>query len=249
MISIRNLTLQYGKGTTNVVTALDNINLQFNKGEFVVVLGSNGSGKSTLLNSIAGVIKSPKGSVVIDGKDVSLSPVFERSAFVARVFQDPLAGTAAELSILENFRIASLRSKGKTFGIGLNKAFEERVYNWISALEMGLEKRLRQTVGTLSGGQRQALTLMMMLMDTPKVLLMDEPTAALDPKSSVVLMEKANALVKELGITTILVTHNMKEAIQYGTRLICMQEGRVIKDLNAKEKSSLTLNDLYGWFN
>lgn len=247
-ISLQNISKTFNQGTANEVKALQNIDLEIQKEEYLVIVGSNGSGKSTLLNCLAGSFRPDLGEIFINQRKVSKLPDYKRSRWVARIFQNPLQGTAPELSVLDNFRLASLRTKQKGFNLGINQKFKKQVQDKIALLDMGLENKLEQAMGTLSGGQRQALTLIMAIMDEAKILLLDEPTAALDPKSAKNIMQKADLIIKEFQLTALLVTHQLKDAHTYGTRIIQMQEGQMIKDLDSKEKQKLSLNELFGWF-
>ena len=248
MISIQNISKTFNKGNPNEVKALSKVNLEVKKKEFVVLIGANGSGKSTLLNALSGYFKVDEGKILIEREDVTQLADYKRSKWIARIFQNPLSGTAPDLSILDNFRLASLRTQMKGLRIGVNSRFKQEVKEKIALLGMGLENKLEQAMGTLSGGQRQALTLIMAIMDEAKILLMDEPTAALDPKSGKNLMIKAQEIIHEFGLTTILVTHDLKDAHQYGNRIIQMQEGEIIRDIQEKEKPELELTDLFHWF-
>ena len=214
-----------------------------------MLVGANGSGKTTLLNIIAGAEFCTSGKIRIGGTDVSSLPEYKRSRWIARVFQNPLSGTASELSILDNFRLAAIRTAKKKLVIGVNEAFKKKVRDQIATLGMGLENKLDQAIGSLSGGQRQALTLLMSVMDDSQILLLDEPTAALDPRSAALILQIANNLVKQYDLTAILITHNLKEAHQYGNRLIQMAEGKIKRDLQSTEKNGLQLQDMYEWFN
>lgn len=248
MIDLKNVYKTFNRGKANQVDAIKGIDLVIGELEFLVIVGSNGSGKTTLLNLIAGSILPGSGSIYIDGNDVTKLQDFKRSKWIARVFQNPLSGTAPDLSILDNFRLAAIRTKAKGLSIGVNEHFRNQVKEKIALLSMGLENKVEQPMGTLSGGQRQALTLLMSVMDDCKVLLLDEPTAALDPRSAEVVMQTADKLTKDFKLTTILITHNLKEAFNYGTRIIQMTEGKINKDLDKKEKSVLKQNDLFEWF-
>jgi putative tryptophan/tyrosine transport system ATP-binding protein len=248
MISIQKVHKVFNKGKANHVDAIQGVNLEIGGKEFLVIVGSNGSGKTTLLNLVSGSILSTSGTIHIDGNDVTKLADYNRSEWIARVFQNPLSGTAPDLSILDNFRLAAIRTKPKSLSIGINDNFKKLVKEKISTLAMGLENKIEQPMGTLSGGQRQALTLLMSVMDTCKVLLLDEPTAALDPKSADLVMKTADKLIMDFGLTAILVTHNLKEAYNYGNRIIQMVEGKVVKDLDKEKKSALKQNDLYDWF-
>ncbi|MBP9083347.1 MAG: ATP-binding cassette domain-containing protein [Bacteroidia bacterium] len=248
MITIKNTGHIFSPGTPNATIALRDVNLQLNKGDFVVVLGANGSGKSTLLNAIAGVIIPDQGQVIIDGNDVSDLKDFQRSKWIARVFQDPLAGTAADLSILDNLRLASIRTQSKKLRFGINDKFKNEVADAVSVLQLGLENKLNQPVGTLSGGQRQALTLLMAVMDNASVLLMDEPTAALDPATAARIMQLADDLVKKHNLTTMLVTHSLKDAVKYGNRIILMKEGAVYKEWDKTTCKEVTVEELIAYY-
>ena len=216
--------------------------------EFVVVIGANGSGKSTLMNIISGAEKPSSGTIFINEDDVTNLPEYKRSKWISRVFQNPLSGTAPHLSIIENFRLASLRTQSKLLSVGINDAFKKTVQDKIAGLGMGLENKINQNMGTLSGGQRQALTLLMSVMDDTEVLLLDEPTAALDPKIAATILQTAEKIIHQLNLTAIFITHNLKDAHQYGNRLIRLQEGMIMNDLNADEKSRISASDMLEWF-
>lgn len=248
MLNLTHLKKHFNKGTPNEVLALDDCTLTIEKGEFVLLVGSNGSGKSTLLNLVAGAYFPDEGNIYIEGTNVTRLKDYQRSKFIARVFQDPMAGTAADLSIIDNFRLAALRTKRKTFKTGVNDSFKMKVSDRLSILELGLENKLDTLVGKLSGGQRQALTLLMSVMDESKILLLDEPTAALDPKSAEKIMKIAEKVIQELNLTAMLVTHNMHYAVSYGTRLLMLQQGQVIKDYPSALKKKLLVSELYSWF-
>ncbi|WPU96764.1 ATP-binding cassette domain-containing protein [Mucilaginibacter sabulilitoris] len=248
MIAINDIHKAFNKGKANQVNAVNGISLKITDGEFLVIVGSNGSGKTTLLNLVAGSVLPDAGSINIDNNNVSKLADYRRSQWIARVFQSPMSGTASDLSILDNFRLAAIRTKHKGLSIGINDAFKQEVKGKIATLGMGLENKIDQPMGTLSGGQRQALTLLMSVMDSCKVLLLDEPTAALDPRSADVVMRTADKLIADFKLTAILITHNLKDAFNYGTRVIQMSEGLVLRDLNNKQKSDLKQNDLFDWF-
>ncbi|HEY4198573.1 MAG TPA: ATP-binding cassette domain-containing protein [Mucilaginibacter sp.] len=248
MIDLKNVHKTFNKGKANQVDAIQGVDLHVNEKEFLVIVGSNGSGKTTLLNLVAGSVLPNLGSIHIDGNDVTKLPDYNRSEWIARVFQNPLSGTAPDLSILDNFRLAAIRTKAKGLSIGVNEQFKKSVKEKIASLGMRLENKIEQPMGTLSGGQRQALTLLMSIMDSCKVLLLDEPTAALDPRSADVVMKTADKLAKDYELTTILITHNLKDAYNYGNRIIQMAEGKIIRDLDEKKKSALKQNDLFDWF-
>ena len=248
MIVLKDIQKVFNPGQVNEVRALDGISLTVNQGEFVVFLGANGSGKSTLLNIISGQIFPDKGTVFIDNNDVTKQAEYQRSRWIARVFQNPLSGTAPDLTILENFRLAAIRTQSKTLKLGNNAAFEKQVKDKIAGLGMGLENKIHQPMGSLSGGQRQALTLLMSIMDDVKLLLLDEPTAALDPRSAEVVMQTADSIIKEYHLTAILITHHIKDARRFGNRILQLSEGKIIRDISASEKSGLTELDIYSWF-
>lgn len=248
MIRFSHISKTFNPGREDEVRALKEIDLEIRKGEFVILIGSNGSGKSTLLNLLQGSIMADEGKIMISDQDITSLPEHKRSRFISRVFQNPSMGIAAELTVLENFRLAAIRTKSKSLVLGNNSGFRKKTEEKIKRLGLGLEKKLDQRMGSLSGGQRQALTLLMAVMDDTEVLLMDEPTAALDPRSSAVIMELTEQLHKELQLTILLVTHDMKDAHRYGNRLIQFREGRISRDLKEQEKKSLALSELWEWF-
>ena len=248
MLKITNLQKTFNPGTVNEKTALDGLNLHLKDGDFVTVIGGNGAGKSTLLNAISGVWRPDCGTIEIDGVDVTHIPEHKRAQFLGRVFQDPMKGTAPDMEIAENLAIAARRGTKRRFVWGVRKAEREQYKKLLADLELGLEDRLSTKVGLLSGGQRQAVTLLMATLNRPKLLLLDEHTAALDPKTAAKVLELTDRIVKENKLTTIMVTHNMKDAITHGNRLIMMHEGRVIVDVEGEEKQMLTVEDLLGLF-
>ncbi len=248
MIQFCDVSKTFNEGQANEVKALKNIQLTIQAQDFVVLVGANGSGKSTLLNALSGSFKINQGKILIEDQAVNHLADYQRSKWIARIFQNPLSGTAPDLSILDNFRLAALRTKAKGLGIGISHSFKKEVKEKIALLEMGLENKLAQKMGSLSGGQRQALTLIMAVMDEAKIFLMDEPSAALDPKSAKNLMQKAQQIIQEFGLTCLLVTHDLKDAHQYGNRIIQMREGSIVKNLDSSQKKALTLNELFGWF-
>ncbi|PHN03458.1 ABC transporter ATP-binding protein [Flavilitoribacter nigricans DSM 23189 = NBRC 102662] len=248
MIRLAEVSKTFNRGEVNEVEALRGIDLEIAPGSFTVLLGSNGSGKTTLLNVISGAILPSAGNIYIRSNEVTDLPEHRRSRWIARVFQDPLGGTAPDLSILDNFRLAALRTAAKTLRIGINDAFRKKVQDTIAELGLGLENKLQQPMGSLSGGQRQALTLLMSVMDHTDILLLDEPTAALDPKSADVVLRTAEKIIGKFQLTTIMITHNLGESLRFGNRLIQMDQGRIIRDLNASEKEKVRLEDLYQWF-
>jgi putative ABC transport system ATP-binding protein len=248
MIEISGLGKLFNRGKANEVHALENVDLSVADGEFLVIVGANGSGKTSLLNCISGTIFPSSGTINIAGNEVTNLPDYQRSKWIARVFQNPLSGTAPDLSILDNFRLASLRTSSHGLRIGINEAFRSKVKEKISLLNMGLENKIDQPMGTLSGGQRQALTLLMSVMDEATILLLDEPTAALDPRSAEIVMKTADQLIRNYGLTAILITHNLKEAFTYGTMIIQMAEGKIVKHLSPESKLALQQPELYEWF-
>lgn len=248
MIDLEGIHKTFNRGKANEVVALSGLDLHIAKADFVVIVGSNGSGKSTLLNMIAGSILPGQGTVNLAGKDVTGLPDYQRSRWIARVFQNPLSGTAPDLSILDNFRLASLRTSKKGLRIGIDKVYIQKIKESIATLGMGLENKIHQPMGTLSGGQRQALTLLMAVMDQCEILLLDEPTAALDPRSADIVMKTADNLVKDYQLTSILITHNLKDAYTYGNRVIQMAEGKIIRDITGAERTALKQTDLFEWF-
>lgn len=249
MLTLQNVTKVFFKDKPNEIIALDSFSLTMHQGEFITVVGANGSGKSTLLNVISGNEIIDDGKLLLNEKSIETLPDYKRSKWIARVFQNPLQGTASELSILDNFRLASLRGKSKTLKIGIDDEFKSHVKEHLLLLGMGLENKINQPMGILSGGQRQALTMLMTVMSDVKVLLLDEPTAALDPRSAAKVMELADQLINEYRLTVVFITHNMKEATIYGDRLIQLSHGKLKRDLGKDEKRELKPQDLYEWFN
>lgn len=248
MLELKNVCKTFHAGTVNAKVALDGLNLTLNDGDFVTVIGSNGAGKSTMLNAIAGVFEVDSGSIVIDGKDVTRLPEFKRAAYLGRVFQDPMMGTAPTMMIEENLALAARRGKKRGLKWGISNAEREYYKEQLKILGLGLEERMSVKVGLLSGGQRQALTLLMAAMEKPKLLLLDEHTAALDPKTAAKVLEISDKIVEENHLTTLMVTHNMKDAIAHGNRLIMMDSGKVILDISGEEKKKLTVPQLLEMF-
>lgn len=240
MLEIKGVYKTFNPGTVNEKRALNGIDLVLNEGDFVTVIGGNGAGKSTMLNMIAGVYPVDSGSIVIDGQDVTKLPEHKRAKYLGRVFQDPMTGTAADMQIIENLALASRRGKFRTLAPGVSKKEKEHYKKMLGSLDLGLETRLTSKVGLLSGGQRQAITLLMATLKKPKVLLLDEHTAALDPKTAHKVLELTNKIVSENNLTTIMITHNMKDAIEIGNRLIMMNDGKIIYDVSGEEKKKLT---------
>ena len=245
---IQNVSKTFNAGTVNQKTALNGLNLKLNEGDFVTVIGGNGAGKSTMLNAVAGVWPVDEGKILIDGVDVTRLGEHQRAAYIGRVFQDPMTGTAATMQIEENLALAARRGKRRTLRIGITKAEREQYRELLKTLDLGLEDRLTARVGLLSGGQRQALTLLMATMNKPKLLLLDEHTAALDPKTALKVLTLSAKIVEENHLTTMMITHNMKDAIKYGNRLIMMYEGHIIYDVAGEEKKNLHVSDLLAKF-
>jgi len=231
-------------GTPNERVALDGISLQLQPGEFTTVIGSNGAGKSTMLNIVAGKLSPDTGNVVVDGRDVTRQPDHRRAAHVGRVFQDPLAGTAPDMTIEENLAIAFARGKPRGLRLGVTRGKRDFFRQELASLELGLENRLKMKVGLLSGGQRQALSLLMATFSEPKILLLDEHTAALDPKRAELITRLTAEAVERHNLTTLMVTHNMDQALRVGTRLVMMHEGRVVVDIAGERKQRATVQDL-----
>ncbi|MBO5200010.1 MAG: ATP-binding cassette domain-containing protein [Clostridia bacterium] len=248
MLKITNLQKTFNPGTVNAKTALRGLELTLNEGDFVTVIGGNGAGKSTMLNAIAGVWKPDYGTIEIDGVDVTSMAEHKRAAFLGRVFQDPMKGTAPDMEIAENLAIAARRGTKRRLVWGVRKAEREEYKKLLAQLNLGLEDRLSAKVGLLSGGQRQAVTLLMATLKKPKLLLLDEHTAALDPKTAAKVLEITDRLVNENKLTTLMITHNMHDAIAHGNRLIMMHEGRIVVDISGEEKKKLTISQLLGLF-
>lgn len=248
MLKITNLYKTFHPNTVNEKRALSCLNLTLNEGDFVTVIGGNGAGKSTMLNAISGVWKPDYGTIEIDGVDVTNMPAYKRAALLCRVFQDPLKGTAPDMEIAENLEIAARRGKKRRLRWGFRRGEREEYRTLLAQLDLGLEDRLSTKVGLLSGGQRQAVTLLMAALHNPKLLLLDEHTAALDPKTAAKVLEITNTLVTENRLTTLMITHNMHDAIAYGNRLIMMHEGRIVVDISGEEKQKLTIEQLLSLF-
>lgn len=244
MLKITNVEKTFNKGTINEKKALTGVNLQLNEGDFVTIIGGNGAGKSTMLNMIAGVYPIDAGKIVLDGVNISRMPEFKRAKYLGRVFQDPMRGTAAGMEIDENLALAYRRGAKRTLKWGITKEEKEQYVEELKVLGLGLETRLTSKVGLLSGGQRQALTLLMASLQKPKLLLLDEHTAALDPKTAKTVLDLTEKIVNEEHLTALMVTHNMKDAIRLGNRLIMMHEGNIIYDVAGEEKKNLKVADL-----
>lgn len=248
MLNLNHVSKTFMAGTVNEKHALSDIDFHMNPGEFVTVIGGNGAGKSTLLNLIAGVFPVSAGSIELDGKDITRSPEFKRAALLGRVFQDPTMGTAGDMIIEENLAMAKRRGCRRTLRWGVSRQERDFYKEYLRQLDLGLEDRLTAKVGLLSGGQRQALTLLMATLQKPKLLLLDEHTAALDPKTARKVLELTQKIVEEHSLTTLMITHNMKDAIRIGNRLIMMYDGQIIYDVAGEEKKALHTADLMAKF-
>lgn len=248
MLEIKNIYKTFNAGTVNEKQALRGVSLTLSDGDFVTVIGGNGAGKSTMLNAVAGVFSVDSGNIVIGGVDVTKLPEHKRAKYIGRVFQDPMMGTAATMQIEENLALAARRGKARTLRPGITKAKRAEYRELLKTLDLGLEDRMTAKVGLLSGGQRQALTLLMATRQKPQLLLLDEHTAALDPKTAAKVLEITDKLVTEGKLTTLMITHNMRDAINYGNRLIMMNEGKIVVDVSGEEKKKLTVTDLLEMF-
>ena len=248
MLEVKNARHLFYRGLPDEKIALDGLSLSLAPGDFAVVIGSNGAGKSTLLNAISGAIRIDEGQVLINGKDVTAMPVHSRARHVARVFQDPMKGTAATMTVAENMLLAELRHKPAKWQRGLTKARREQYREQLSYLHLGLENRLDTIVAPLSGGQRQSLSLVMAVSGTPDVLLLDEHTAALDPRTADLVLNATVRAVSALKLTTLMVTHNMKHAVEFGNRVVMLDAGKVKLQLSGEEKAKATVSDLVGYF-
>ena len=249
MLDIQNISKTFNPGTVNAKTALSGLSLHLNHGDFVTIIGGNGAGKSTTLNAIAGVWSVDEGKIIIDGVDITKLSEHKRALYLGRVFQDPMTGTAATMSIEENMAIAARRGERRGLGWGITKKERERYKEALKELDLGLEDRLTSKVGLLSGGQRQAITLLMASIKKPKLLLLDEHTAALDPKTAAKVLEISDKIIAENHLTAMMVTHNMKDAIVHGNRLIMMHEGKAILDKAGEEKKTINTEEIMAIFN
>ena len=248
MLKLENVWKTFNPGTINEKVALQCLNLTMEEGEFVTVIGGNGAGKSTMLNAVAGVFGVDSGKILIDGVDVTNLPEYKRAKYIGRVFQDPMMGTAATMQIEENLALAARRGKSRTLRGGITRAEREEYVEQLKILGLGLENRMTAKVGLLSGGQRQALTLLMATLQRPKLLLLDEHTAALDPKTAAKVLDATQRIVEKDHLTTLMITHNMRDAIAYGNRLIMMYDGHVVVDVSGEEKKNLTVEHLLSLF-
>lgn len=244
MLEIKNVSKVFNYGTVNEKKALDGLNLMLNEGDFVTIIGGNGAGKSTMLNIVAGVFPVDGGRIIINGEDVTRLPEYKRAKYLGRVFQDPMTGTAATMQIDENLALAARRGLSRTLRMGITSKERAEYRELLKQLNLGLEDRLSTKVGLLSGGQRQALTLLMATLKKPDLLLLDEHTAALDPKTAKTVLDITNKIVTENHLTTLMITHNMKDALRLGNRIIMMHEGRIIFDAEGEEKKKLKVADL-----
>ncbi|WP_216828362.1 ABC transporter ATP-binding protein [Alkalihalobacterium elongatum] len=248
MLHLNDISITFNEGTLDEKKALQNINLELNSGDFITVIGSNGAGKSTLMNTISGTLSPDVGEVVIDGKPVTHLPEYKRSTLIGRVFQDPMAGTAPTMTIQENLAMAYSRNKKRTLRFGVTKKRKDMFREYLATLNLGLEDRLTAKVGLLSGGERQALSLLMATFTEPKILLLDEHTAALDPSRAELITRLTGEIVRNFNLTTLMVTHNMQQALDLGNRLIMMDKGQIIFDVQGEEKQSLTIEKLLAEF-
>ena len=248
MLELKNIFKTFNAGTVNEKTVFEGLNLTLEDGDFVTIIGGNGAGKSTMLNIASGSLMPDDGSIIIDGVDVTSLPEHKRAKYIGRVFQDPRMGTASDMWVEENMSIADSRGKRRGLKWAISKADKERYKELLKILDLGLENRLTTKMGLLSGGQRQAITLLMASMNKPKLLLLDEHTAALDPKTAAKVLEITDKVIAENNLTTLMVTHNMKDAIEHGNRLIMMSAGKIVVDIKGEEKKKLTVEQLISMF-
>ena len=248
MLKIEHISKTFNAGTVNEKQALCDLSLELREGDFVTVIGGNGAGKSTMLNCVAGVFGVESGRILIDGVDVTHLPEYKRAKYIGRVFQDPIMGTAATMQIEENLALAARRGQHRTLRPGITKQERDAYREQLKILDLGLEDRLTTKVGLLSGGQRQALTLLMATLKQPKLLLLDEHTAALDPKTAAKVLDATERIVQKSGLTTMMITHNMRDAIAHGNRLVMMYDGRIVVDVSGEEKKRLTVEQLLSLF-
>ena len=248
MLEIKNVYKTFNAGTVNEKVALKGLDLTLEDGDFVTVIGGNGAGKSTMLNAVAGVWPVDMGKIIIDGKDVTRLSEHQRAKYIGRVFQDPMMGTAATMQIDENLALAARRGLARTLKIGITKKEHDEYYELLKTLDLGLENRMTSKVGLLSGGQRQAITLLMATMADPKLLLLDEHTAALDPKTAEQVLAITTNIVEQRHLTTLMITHNMRDALRCGNRLIMRFDGKILIDVKGEDKKNLTVKDLLAMF-
>lgn len=244
MLDLKDVSIAFHPGTVNERKALDHVSLHLDPGDFVCVLGSNGAGKSTLLNAVSGTLPIDEGSIILDGMDLSKKAEHIRSRYIGRLFQDPMKGTAPDMSIMENLGLAYSRGKRMSLSKAIRKKDHQYFFERLKALNLGLEERMTQPVGLLSGGQRQALTLLMSTIVTPKLLLLDEHTAALDPKTAAAVMDLTQRIIEEHSITTLMITHNLRQALEYGNKTIIMNEGRIVAMLEGEQKRNMSVQQL-----
>ncbi len=244
MLDLNDVSVTFHAGTVNERKALDHVSLHLDRGEFVCVLGTNGAGKSTLLNTVSGTLSADSGTITLDGMDLTRQPEHKRARYIGRLFQDPMKGTAPDMSIVENLGLAYSRGKRMTLSRAIQKKDRQLFHDRLSQLGLGLEDRMNQPVGLLSGGQRQALTLLMATIVTPKLLLLDEHTAALDPNTAAQGMKLTDQIIHENQITTLMITHNLRQALEYGTKTLIMNEGKIVRVLEGEEKKQTSVEEL-----
>ncbi len=244
MLDLNDVSVTFHAGTVNERKALDHVSLHLDRGEFVCVLGTNGAGKSTLLNAVSGTLSADSGTITLDGMDLTRQPEHKRARYIGRLFQDPMKGTAPDMSIVENLGLAYSRGKRMTLSRAIQKKDRQLFHDRLSQLGLGLEDRMNQPVGLLSGGQRQALTLLMATIVTPKLLLLDEHTAALDPNTAAQVMKLTDQIIHEHQITTLMITHNLRQALEYGTKTLIMNEGKIVRVLEGEEKKQTSVEEL-----
>lgn len=244
MLDLNDVSVTFHAGTVNERKALDHVSLHLDRGEFVCVLGTNGAGKSTLLNAVSGTLSADSGTITLDGMDLTPQPEHKRARYIGRLFQDPMKGTAPDMSIVENLGLAYSRGKRMTLSRAIQKKDRQLFHDRLSQLGLGLEDRMNQPVGLLSGGQRQALTLLMATIVTPKLLLLDEHTAALDPNTAAQVMKLTDQIIHENQITTLMITHNLRQALEYGTKTLIMNEGKIVRVLEGEEKKQTSVEEL-----
>jgi putative ABC transport system ATP-binding protein len=248
MLTLKNITKVFNAGTQDEKRALDDLCLEVADGDFITIIGSNGAGKSTLLNAIAGTVEPDEGHLIVDGQDVTKWPDFQMAQYISRVFQSPTMGTAGDMTIEENLCMAELRGKKRGLKWGVTRSRRKSYREILKVLDLGLEDRLKQSVGLLSGGQRQSLTLLMTTLTMPKVLLLDEHTAALDPRTAAKVMDLTDSMVHENRLTTLMVTHNMTQALRYGNRMVMLHQGKIQLDIQGEEKKKLTVAEIVAQF-